>query len=184
MNSKRVLVRARVCFVVLALAATMHGQDAGSRDSDKAFLASSFRIDFNSIAISKLAADKSGNPDVKSLAERMIADHETLQQQMKPFADQWQVLIANSMDAQHQELFDKLSGLSGKDFDKQYVKAMDEDHHLAQTKLMSEMATTKDKTFKGQAASEEKVIDKLTGLTDKVDRKLGMTPMGLDVRSI
>jgi putative membrane protein len=185
MNSKQVLRRTGVsCVALLAMATAAHAQPAGSADLDKAYVASTCRSDLNVVKLSRLALDKSTNPDVKSLAQQMITGHTTLEQQIKPFADQWGIAQPSSLDTGQQALYDKLSALSGKDFDKQYVKTMNEIHHDLQTRLMTETATTKDMAFKPQVESARKVINQLTSSTDRMARKLGLTPVGADVTSI
>jgi putative membrane protein len=166
------------------VSARAQGQANPTLDHDKSFLMMASQSDFNEIKLSQLAVDKSTNPDVKSFAQTMVTDHTALEQQMKPTADKWGVTPATSMDAQHQQLYDKLSGLSGKDFDKEYVKAMDEDHHGAQTLFASEVQTTRDKEFKTQVQSAQKVVDRHTGMADKLARKEGLKPVGSDTSFI
>jgi putative membrane protein len=106
----------------------------------------------------------------------MVTDHTTLEQQMKPFADQLGVQPATSLDSQHQALYDKLSSLSGKDFDKEYIRAMDKDHHLALNDFTVEQQTTKNSALKQTVEQGRKVISEHTKMADHLDRKLGMTP--------
>lgn len=185
MNSKQMLHCIRVfCVAVLAMAAAAHAQPAGSADLDKAYVASACRSDLNTIKLSQLALEKSSNAEVKALAQQIITEHTALEQQIKPFADQWGVAPASTLDADQQVFYDKLNALSGQDFDKQYVRRMDEIHHDTQTKLAAEAATTKDKSFKPQVESARKRINQLTSSTDRLSRKLGMKPVGADVTSI
>jgi putative membrane protein len=97
---------------------------------------------------------------------------------MKPIADQMGVQPANSLDPEHQTEYDKLSSLSGKDFDKEYIRCMDKDHHIALNDFITEQQTTKNATLKPAVQQGRKVIAQHTKLVDHLDRKLGMTPSG------
>ncbi len=83
---------------------------------------------------------------------------------------------ATSLDSEHQALYDKLSGLSGKDFDKEYMRAMDKDHHIALTDFQTEHQTTKDSAFKQAVAQGEKVVAQHTKMADHIAGKLGIRP--------
>ena len=52
---------------------------------------------------------------------------------MKPFADKLGVTPVMELDSDHQMKYDNLSKLSGMEFDKTYMQAMDDDHHKALT---------------------------------------------------
>jgi putative membrane protein len=112
--------------VGVAFAAAMPAKAAS--DADKKFLAMAAQSDQNEIALSKLADQKATNPDVKAFADKMITDHTQLTESMKPFADAWGLTPPTGPDAEHQKELDKLSGLSGADFDKEYINVMVTDH--------------------------------------------------------
>lgn len=143
-------------------------------DQDKIFLTRASQSDFNEIKLSQLAAQNASSPEVKEFANRMVTDHTTLEQQMKPFADQWGLTPASSLDSEHQALYDKLSGVSGKDFDKEYIRAMDKDHHLALSDFQAEHQTTKVPAFKQAVAQGEKVVAQHTKMADHLAGKLGV----------
>jgi putative membrane protein len=168
------------CAMLLGCTTAMAGVAMAQTDQDKAFLGRASQGDYNEIKLSQLAVDKSQNPQVKAFAQKMVTDHTNLEQQMAPFAQKWGVTPASSLDPQHQAMYDKLNGLSGKDFDKQYIEDMDQDHHTTLTDFQTEEQTTKDQQFKTQVKSGEKVIAEHTKMADHLDRKRGMTPGGTD----
>jgi putative membrane protein len=117
-------------------------------DNDKKFLSMAAQSDVNEIAVSKVAAEKSSNPDVKMFAEKMVSEHTQMTGSMKPFAESWGLTPPSGPDADHQKEIDKLNGLSGKDFDKEYMSAMVSDHAKALSAFTSEAKDTKDEKFK------------------------------------
>lgn len=117
-------------------------------DDDKKFLATAAQSDQNEIALSKLATDKATNPDVKAFAQKMVDEHMKMTSDMKPFADSWGLTPPQGPDADHQKSLDKLNGLSGGDFDKEYMDDMVTDHAKALRAFTTEAKDTKDVKFR------------------------------------
>jgi putative membrane protein len=67
---------------------------------------------------------------------------------MKPFADSWGLAAPSGPDADHQKELDKLNGLSGADFDKEYMSQMVTDHSKAFSAFTTEAKDTKDVKFR------------------------------------
>jgi putative membrane protein len=176
MNSKCLKTIGAGVFTLLLVPSLWSQGKPDQTEQDKIFIQRASQSDFNEIKLSQLAEDKASMPDVKEFATRMVTDHTTLEQQMKPFADQLGVQPATSLDSEHQALYDKLSSLSGKDFDKEYIGAMDKDHHIALDDFIAEQQTTKNSALKQTVQQGRKVISEHTKMVDHLDRKLGMTP--------
>jgi putative membrane protein len=135
------------CLVLGSVAALMPKANAQS-DDDKKFLAMAAQSDQNEIALSKAAQDKATNPDVKMFADKMVDEHMKMTDSMKPFADQWGLTPPMGPDADHQKELDKLNGMSGKDFDKEYIDQMVSDHAKALSAFTKEAKDTKDVKFR------------------------------------
>ena len=137
-----------MCFAVLGFAAALVPTTAkAATDDDKKFLAMAAQSDQNEIALSQLAEQKATNPAVKAFAEKMVTEHTKMSASMKPFADSWGLTPPSGPDADHQKELDKLNGLSGKDFDKEYIDQMVTDHAKALSAFTSEAKDTKDVKF-------------------------------------
>jgi putative membrane protein len=121
-----------------------HGQSA----DDKKFLATAAQSDVNEIKLGQLAEQKASNPAVKAFAKKMVTEHKQMTASMKPFATQWGVAPPTDLDSDHQEVYQKLNGLSGADFDKEYIDGMVKDHAKALDEFTSEAKSTKDAAFR------------------------------------
>ncbi|HVT54873.1 MAG TPA: DUF4142 domain-containing protein [Xanthobacteraceae bacterium] len=75
--------------------------------------------DMFEIESSKLAQEKSTNDKTKKFAEQMVADHSKTSSELKSMAPNKSV-IPTKLDSSHQSKIDKLKGLKGDDFTKQY----------------------------------------------------------------
>jgi len=108
-----------ICCAVLTVASSLMPNKARAQsDSDKQFLTMAAQSDQSEIALSKLAEQKATNPAVKAFAKKMITEHTQMTASMKPFVDAWGLTPPAGPDADHQKELDKLTGLSGSDFDK------------------------------------------------------------------
>src|ERR1700722_17181352 len=146
MKNKKVYL---TCYLVLVIAASIIPAKAkAATDDDKKFLAMAAQSDQNEIALSQLAEQKATNPAVKAFAEKMVTEHTKMTESMKPFADSWGLTPPSGPDADHQKELDKLNGLSGADFDKEYVSQMVTDHTKALSAFTSEAKDTKDVKFR------------------------------------
>src|SRR4051812_9185079 len=92
---------------------------------DKGFLENLATENFDEEQLGKLALSRTANEDVKSLASRMVHDHQRIASDMKPFLSKAGVQPAMNMDPKQQQLLNRLKALSGDDFDKEYVKTID-----------------------------------------------------------
>jgi len=123
-------------------------QAKAASDDDKKFLATAAQSDQNEIALSQLAQQKATNPAVRAFAEKMVKEHTQMTDSMKPFAESWGLTAPSGPDEDHQKEIDKLNGLSGNDFDKEYIDQMVTDHSKALSAFTTEAKDTKDVKFR------------------------------------
>jgi len=144
--NKTAKVMCSAIFVSAGLLITANAK--AQTDEDKKFLAMAAQSDQNEIALSKLAEEKASNPDVKAFAEKMVTEHEQMTDSMKPFAEKWGLTPPSGPDSSHQKEWDKLNGMSGEAFDKEYMSDMVTDHTKAYSAFTKEGNDTKDPEFK------------------------------------
>lgn len=156
--------------VALALA----GSALAQSHSDKEFMEKASQGNVTEVEMAKLALKKSQNADVRAFATRMIHDHQMLGKKMAPLMAEAGLKTSISMNTEHQHLYNKLNGLSGADFDKEYVKAMDEDHHEDLKDFRDEVNSTTVPQIKTTVIAGEKVIAEHTQMIDDLSKKLGV----------
>lgn len=98
----------------------------GAAPSTQDFVTQAAISDMFEIESSKLAQQKSTKDTIKSFASQMVADHTKTSQELKSAATG--VQIPADMDSSHQSKLDKLRGLNGADFDKQYISDQQSAH--------------------------------------------------------
>ena len=76
--------------------------------------------DMFEIKSSQLAAERTKG-DVQSFAKQMVPDHTKTTSELKGLAPQLEVSLPTQMTSSQQSMLDKLNGLQGEDFAKQYM---------------------------------------------------------------
>lgn len=143
---KTMLCCTAIAAMTAAVAVPSHAQTV--TDDDKKFLATAAQSDTNEIALGKLAEQKAMNPAVKAFAKKMVTEHTMMTTSMKPFATAWGLNPPVGPDSDAKQEWDKLNKLSGKDFDKEYIDHMVDDHATALDKFQAEAKNTKDAKFR------------------------------------
>ncbi len=117
------------------------------------------------IELSKLATTKAQNAEVKKYAQQMIQDHTNASAELKQLAGKKNVTLPTELDAEHKAIKDRLSGLSGAEFDKAYVNAMVSDHEKTVNLFKTQADGGMDADAKAFAA---KTLPKLQGHLDMI----------------
>ncbi len=162
----------RLYIATLALALT--GTAMAQSHSDKEFMEKASQGNVTEVEMGKLALQKSQNADVRAFAKKMIHDHTMLGKKMAPLMAEAGLKPSVSMNSEHQELYNKLNGLSGTEFDKQYAEAMDKDHHEDLKDFQEEVNSTQVPRIKKTVAAGEKVIAEHTHMADELAQKMGV----------
>lgn len=158
------LVLATLCMPAIANG-TVNG-------ADRSFLIRAMQSDVNEIALSKLAAKRASNPEVKAFAQKMITDHTMLDKKMQPFAMAWSVPPPRHMDAAHRSEYRQLRKLRGAKFDRQYIATVYKDHNGILEAFTHEANVGSDPDFKSTVISEKSVIAAHTNMADDLKSKL------------
>ena len=113
---------------------------------------------FAEVSLGKLAVQKSSNDEVKKLGQTMVDDHMALENDLKPAADELGVRMPTKLSKEDQDEFDKLSALSGTDFDKEYLAYTLRAHRKDLHEFRAEVASTIDSQIKDAMPGMEIMI--------------------------
>lgn len=163
-----------MCCLAIGSAAMMftHTTKAQATDDDKKFLTDASQGSYDEIQLGKLAQQKATNPDVKAFGGRMVTDHTKLNEKMKPYADQWGIAAPTGLSSDAQKEYDKLSGMSGTDFDKEYMSNMVSDHSKDLDAFTKEVKDTKDAKFKATVEQGKSVVAAHKNMAYDLNKKL------------
>ena len=141
---------------------------------DKMFLRHAAEGGMAEVKLGQLATQKASSDDVKAFGQKMVDDHTMLNNQMAPIADSMGVRTPKSLNKQNQAEYDKLNGLSGTDFDTEYLTAMVKDHHKDLHEFREEAASATDANLKAAVEKGLNVIREHTMMVDKLAQSKGI----------
>lgn len=157
----------------------LSGNDSGGPDvsamRDKIFLRKAGEGGLAEVKLGHLAAEKAGSEEVKKFAEKMVEDHTTLDNELKPIARELGVLVPTRLNKADQAEYEKLSALSGSEFDKEYLSYMVQDHRKDMREFRDESNVTNDAELKDAAANGLRVIAQHTHMVIVLAKANGVT---------
>ena len=119
-------------------------------DAYKTFLMTASQGGHAEVVLATLAIIKAVNDEVKKLAQMLEKDHSANNQELKSLATSKGVVVATTLDAEHQQLHDRLEKLDGAAFDRAYSTAM-VDGHKKMIALFEQASVSKDAQVKAFA---------------------------------
>ncbi|HZS08785.1 MAG TPA: DUF4142 domain-containing protein [Blastocatellia bacterium] len=116
--------------------------------ADKTFVMKAATGGMAEVSLGQVAAGKATNDEVKQFGQRMVDDHGKANQELTALASQKGITLPADTDAKHKATQDRLSKLSGADFDRQYVREMLKDHEKDVAMFEKEARTAHDPDLK------------------------------------
>jgi len=109
----------------LLVVSTSFAQDSTQKMAvnDSLFAAAAADSGLSEVAISQLGVERATNSELKQFSQRMIADHNRLNQELTSVASQKGIPLPRTTDARAQFCAQSLAGLSSEEFDRCYAKA-------------------------------------------------------------
>jgi putative membrane protein len=104
------------------------------------------------VMLGNLALQKSSNDEVKQFAQKMVDDHTMANNELKDLAATKSVTLPTEVTAKQKSGYDKLSAMSGDQFDKEFMKMMVKDHEKAVSLFQNQADKGTDADVKAFAA--------------------------------
>lgn len=150
-----------------------------AKNSDEAFAIKAAQGGHAEMKMGKLAAEKGGDADVKAFGQQMVDDHTKVGEKLKSIAEEKGMKLPEDMSPKQQGTYEKLSQLSGPEFDKAYVKAMVKDHEEDVKDFTKESNKGKDEKIKSFATENlptlQGHLDKIKGIQGKMSSTASST---------
>jgi putative membrane protein len=121
------------------------------------------------VQLGQLAQQRSQSDDVKQFGQKMVQDHTQLGDQViKPIAKQLGVTAPKGLSKKDKQLVASLEGLSGPQFDQEYIKAMVKDHRQDLKEFKSEAQMSQDPNVKKAAEEGTDVISRHLQMIEQI----------------
>ena len=144
----------------------------GRITAPEAFMTEAAQGGMAEVELSTVAKTKAQNAEVKKFAQQMIEDHSNANTELKQLAGKKNITLPTELDATHKGIKDKLSSLSGADFDTEYVNAMVADHEKSVALFKSQADSGTDAETKAFAAKTlpklQMHLDMIKGIQGKM----------------
>ncbi|TCZ60960.1 DUF4142 domain-containing protein [Roseicella aquatilis] len=127
--------------------------------SDAAFMTTAGRDGMAEVRLAQLAERNGNSPAVKRFAGRMVADHGKANQELIALAQAKQVTPPESIGAEQQQIYDNLSKLRGRAFDRAYAAAMVQNHQQDLQAFRQQAESGTDRDVKAFAARHVPVLE-------------------------
>jgi putative membrane protein len=130
--------------LALVLAAPPHGRAQTSTKSeaktsasssgkmasaDSKFITEAAQGGMAEVELGRLASEHGSSDAVKQFGQRMVTDHGKANDELKQLAQEKGVTLPTELDSKHKKTMDRLSKMSGAEFDRAYAKEMVRDHN-------------------------------------------------------
>jgi putative membrane protein len=147
--------------------------NTANNNSDQSFLQDAIKGNRAEIALGKMVTAKTKDSSVKQFAQMMVKDHTVALSQLQQLAQEKNVTVPEGLSDDAQQLQSKLQSDTGKQFDRDYMDGMVQDHQ-------KDVQDFKDASQNAQDPDVKKIATKLTPTLERhlqkaqqIDQKLG-----------
>jgi putative membrane protein len=141
----------------------------GQDFAERAFVTKALEGGETEVQLGQLAQQKSESADVKQFAQKMVSDHSQMADKwFKPVAQQLGVSEPKGPSKKDKKEIAKLQGLSGQDFDREYITMMVKDHQQDLKDFKDEAQAAQDPNVKQVAQQGSSVISQHLQLIEQI----------------
>jgi putative membrane protein len=150
---------------------------AGARkaSSDQAFAKRAAEGGMAEVKLGQLAQEKGSSQAVKDFGKRMVDDHNKANDQLKQAASKQSIDLPSDVKPRDKAQYDKLSKLSGTDFDRAYARMMVRDHNKDVAEFQREANNGKDSDLKSFASSTLPTLQDHLKMARDMEKEVGQS---------
>jgi putative membrane protein len=145
-------------------------QQTQTKIDEKRFVKEALLGGMTEVELGKVALEKASSDQVKQFAQKMIDDHSKANEDLKQLASKENINVSDSLDSKHQSRVEKLSKLSGADFDRAYIKDQLNDHQQDVQEFQQEAQRGSDPDVKSFASKMLPVIKEHLSMAKDLDK--------------
>lgn len=119
---------------------------------DRKFVMEAAQGGLAEVELGRLAAEKGSSDQVKQFGQKMVDDHSKANEELKDLASKKGITLPDQPTSKDKAMHDRLSKLSGAEFDRAYMKQMEKDHDKDVSEFRKASEKAKDEDIKQWAA--------------------------------
>jgi putative membrane protein len=147
--------------------------NTANSNSDQTFLQDAIKGNQAEITLGKMVTAKTKDPSVKQFAQMMVKDHTVALSQLQQLAQEKNVTVPEGFPDDAQQLQSKLQSDTGKQFDKDYMDGMVQDHQKDVQDFKVASQNAKDPDVKKIATKLTPTLERHLQKAQEIDQKLG-----------
>jgi len=140
--------------------------------AEQAFIKEAATGGLMEVELGKLAAEKASSAEVKQFGQRMVDDHGKANQQLSTIAQQKNVQVPTELTGKAKSDYDRLSKLSGEQFDRAYMQLMVRDHRKDVGDFRKQSTSAKDADVKSFASQTLPTLEEHLKLAEQTQSSL------------
>lgn len=149
-----------------------HGARTMMKSVDAAFAIKAAQGGLAQVKLGQLATEKAGLLDVKAFGQQMVDDHGKANARLKSITASKGMTLPADVNGKQQARYDRLSKLSGAEFDAAYVKGMMTEHEEDMKEFKKESQSGTDDKIKSFASQTLPVIQGHLEMLKAIQSKL------------
>lgn len=176
-------IRAFILSTALIVPMTVAGQvrsdfsSAQLSNHDRQFLHKLSSEDQSEIELARMALQKSKNPQVQNYAKTILAADPAMEHQAKQIAQQDHANLSTSPDPMQKQEHDKLSKLSGQQFDREYIQYESRKQAADLNVVKSETTAATNRVVRNYAVKEETPVWQASQSAEKIAQSMHINPV-------
>ena len=174
---KALTVISLVAAALVALTGPAAAQIQLVNDADRDFVSKAASGGTAEVELGRVATQRAVRPSVRSFAERMVADHGRANAELAALARRKGLDVPTALEPSQQAMRDRLSGLSGPDFDRAYMSEMVRDHTEDIALFERAAETSSDPDLKAWAARSLPMLRDHLALARQVNSEVVLGPV-------
>lgn len=171
--NKRISYLLMLCFL-FAGAVSYAAADKNLAKEDKKFLNDAANGGMMEVQLGQLAEQKATSPDVKNFGARMVTDHGKANDELKKIAARKGATLPGKLESKLKSNVERLTKLSGGDFDKKYMHEMVKDHTKDVAEFRDATTKVKDPDLNAFAAKTLPILEDHLKQAKDIAQKVGV----------
>jgi putative membrane protein len=141
--------------------------------ADSRFVSTSAEGGLAEVRLGELAKQKGSNQTVTNFGDQMVKDHTEANNKLRSVASSKGITVLENLNAKDRALYDRLSKLSGSQFDRAYINAMVKGHQEDVAEFRRVSRTAKDADIKDFASQTLPALEHHLEMAQQAQQLLG-----------
>jgi putative membrane protein len=157
----------------LASAADRDDPKMSERSEPQDFMMEAARGGLAEVTLGQMAAQRASRDEVKQFGQRMVQDHGKANTELMQLAATKGVTLPKELDSTHKAMAERLSQLSGAEFDRAYMSEMVKDHTKDVSAFQHQAGQGTDPEVKNWAAKTLPTLQQHLEMAQDTAQKVG-----------